>query len=128
LNPFLRNGARYAGAILVIGIGLARGIGGVLLSLGDAAVHSTAATRATGIVLLAVSLLGVAGGLLVIAKRSQARAICVAFLVLYPIDGALNGLVLFGHVPALDTVINLSVVVVSALLLWAGGVFNRGIP
>ncbi|NCQ33552.1 hypothetical protein GW813_00470 [bacterium] len=114
-----------AGAVLMILLGLARGIGGlVLLVRGSAADPNIQAPEAAVTVLAAV--LVALGGALVVAAvgilRRSRRAwfLGIGLVVAFVLDGAVNGYVFFGHPGDRGTGVNLLAAVLILLGLGLG--------
>lgn len=106
-------------SILFILVGLARGAGGVaLLWAGGssfAEIHAEAFTvRAVGWGLLAVAAALIGAGLTAIARRRFAWPLGLASAVAFPLNGLLNGYLLFGSPRLSGTLVN---TVLAALLL-----------
>lgn len=109
-------------AVLLILLGVARGIGGVLLAVnGPRTVESmlvsdtTAQFLGLGLVVVCVLTFVAAYGLM--KTRSWAFNFSIVTLVLFVLDGALNGYLLFGRPGAGGTFVNIIVAVVIVSLI-----------
>lgn len=113
------------GSVLLIILGLARGAGGLVLTVqGPAAVDSSRVSMATakllGLGLLVIGVLAVVAAVGVIRRRPHALGFAITVLFLFLLDGALNGYLLFGHPGDRGTAVNLVAAVTIGGLLWAG--------
>ena len=111
-------------AILMIILGLARGIGGIILLLEGKSTLPDIKTNETVLIFLAVGLIiiGVmeiitAVGIYLLKKKFWLLGIIIT--VLFVIDGAINGYFLFGRPGAQGTVVNLiaAIIIITFLLL-----------
>ncbi len=111
-------------AILMIILGLARGIGGIILLLEGKSTLPDIKTNETVLIFLAVGLIiiGVmeiitAVGIYLLKKKFWLLGIIIT--VLFVIDGAINGYFLFGRPGAQGTVVNLiaAIIIIAFLLL-----------
>lgn len=116
--------ARYAGAILILGLGLARGAGGVLLLARGAAAAglsaSPAASRLMGLGLVAVGGLCLVAGVALLLSRRWAVRLALAALTAFIADGLANGAVLFGAPRPAGVAVNLAVAALIASLVVPG--------
>ena len=110
--------------ILMIILGLARGIGGIVLLLQGKSTLPDVKTNETVLIFLAVGLIiiGVmeiitAVGIYLLKKKYWMLGIIIT--VLFVIDGAINGYFLFGRPGAQGTVVNLiaAIIIIAFLLL-----------
>ena len=110
--------------ILMIILGLARGIGGIVLLLQGKSTLPDVKTNETVLIFLAVGLIiiGVmeiitAVGIYLLKKKFWLLGIIIT--VLFVIDGAINGYFLFGRPGAQGTVVNLiaAIIIITFLLL-----------
>ena len=111
-------------AVLMIILGLARGIGGIVLLLEGKSTLPDIKTNETVLIFLAVGLIiiGVmeiitAVGIYLLKKKFWMLGIIIT--VLFVIDGAINGYFLFGRPGAQGTVVNLiaAIIIITFLLL-----------
>ena len=111
-------------AVLMIILGLARGIGGIILLLEGKSTLPDIKTNETVLIFLAVGLIiiGVmeiitAVGIYLLKKKFWLLGIIIT--VLFVIDGAINGYFLFGRPGAQGTVVNLiaAIIIITFLLL-----------
>ena len=111
-------------SILMIILGLARGIGGIILLLEGKSTLPDIKTNETVLIFLAVGLIiiGVmeiitAVGIYLLKKKFWLLGIIIT--VLFVIDGAINGYFLFGRPGAQGTVVNLiaAIIIITFLLL-----------
>jgi hypothetical protein len=111
-------------AVLMIILGLARGIGGIVLLLEGKSTLPDIKTNETVLIFLAVGLIiiGVmeiitAVGIYLLKKKFWLLGIIIT--VLFVIDGAINGYFLFGRPGAQGTVVNLiaAIIIITFLLL-----------
>ena len=111
-------------SILMIILGLARGIGGIILLLEGKSTLPDIKTNETVLIFLAVGLIiiGVmeiitAVGIYLLKKKFWLLGIIIT--VLFVIDGAINGYFLFGRPGAQGTVVNLiaAIIIIAFLLL-----------
>lgn len=111
-------------AILMIILGLARGIGGIILLIEGKSTLSNIKANETVLIFLSIGLIiiGVmeiisAVGIYLLKKKFWLLAIFIT--VLFVIDGAINGYFLFGKPGDQGTVVNLiaAIIIVTFLLL-----------
>ena len=118
--------ATRIGAALLLALGVARGIGGVILFLRGRAgfPHSLAddeAIRILGAGLLLVAVLGSAAAVLLYRLAPSGFPLAVATLIAFLVGGLVNGSFLFGRPTAAGTTINLA----AAALILAVLLFGR---
>lgn len=108
--------ARIAAAVLLILLGLARGIGGIVLAMGkpqplESALVGPSVARVLGMGLLVVALLAFVAAIGLFARRVWAPTVALVAPTLFVLDGALNGYLLFGKPGAGGTLGNVFVAV-----------------
>ena len=118
-------GPLRAGALLLLIVGAARGLGGVALLLhgraADSAILAAPSTViALGAALVAVGALGLLFGIGVWRRSRLAWAGGLAFGPLFVLDGLLNGSVLFGSPRPVGTISTTAVAIALLALLIAG--------
>ena len=111
-------------AVLMALLGVARGGGGVILLLQASAtmpeiVAGDTTVRVLGALLVAIGLLEVVSAVGVWRLDRRFWALGIAVTVVFVVDGAVNGWLLFGHPGEAGTLVN--VVVAAAIIgcLWA---------
>lgn len=115
--PISQRSLRWIASVLMILLGLARGVGGaILIRGGKGTLPDSPASPSTllvvGLFLVAIGLVEVIAGLGVAARRRRFWALGIAATVAFVVDGAINGLLLFGRPGAGGTVVNLAVALV----------------
>lgn len=114
----------FAGVLMLL-LGLVRGLGGALLlvrgpGLDPAILASAPVARLLGALLLGVGLALVAGGIGLFRGRPRAVRFGVVATLVFVLDGLLNGLILYGRPTAGGTFINLGVATTILALLLLG--------
>ncbi len=116
--------ARIISAVLLSLLGIARGAGGLVLAMrGPQSVESTLVdppiARVLGIGLLVVALLAIVAAIGLLKRRPWATNIAFAAPVVFVLDGALNGYLLFGKPGAGGTIVNVvaAVTIIGFVLL-----------
>jgi hypothetical protein len=111
-------------AVLLLLLGLARGVGALaLISRSEAALSVSKASAHVNawvaLGLLAVALLALASGIWLLRGHAGARALSVLTLVLFVAGGAANGLVLFGAPRPQGVLLNVAYgAVVVSFIVW----------
>ncbi len=119
------------GAVLMILLGLARGIGGLVLfiqgtnTLPDI-IASENVIRILAIGLISIGLLEIISAIGVFRLRHAFRRLGIAVTVAFVIDGAINGYFLFGKPGDLGTIVNsiVAIVIISCLFIGRGAFGN----
>lgn len=116
--------ARGIAGVLLVALGIARGLGGTLLLLHGRAtdpgiIAPPGTVAAVGIGLVAVGLLAIGSGVLALLGNRAAVPAGVAVTTLFLVEAAWNGRLLFGSPRLLGTAINLvtALLIVGLLLL-----------
>jgi hypothetical protein len=117
--------ARPIAGILLVALGLARGLGGTLLLLHGAAndpaiIAPPGVVTAVGVGLVALGLLAIGSGTLALLGGRGAFPAGVAVLTLFLVDAAVNGRLLFGNPRLLGMAIDLATALLIVGLLLAG--------
>ncbi len=120
-----RHWATTAAAILLILLGLARGAGGAVLALrGPEAVDSLRVTlptaRLLGAGLIAVAALALVAAVALLRQKPGALRFTLGVLLLFLLDGALNGWLLFGRPDDAGSLVNLGAAAIIGALAVAG--------
>lgn len=119
------------GAILMLLLGLARGIGGIILLLQGKETLSEIKTNETVLVFIAIGLILIsifeiisAVGVYYLKRKYWLLGIFIT--VLFVIDGAINGYFLFGRPSDQGTLVNLivAIIIITFLLLGKKSVYN----
>jgi hypothetical protein len=114
-----------AGGVLLVALGIARGLGGTLLLL-HGSVTDRAITAPPGVVsgvgcgLVAVGVLALAAGTAALLRRRGSILLGIAAIAAFLIDGVLNGWLLFGSPRWIGAAVNLAVGALIAGMLLAG--------
>lgn len=111
--------------VLLIALGIARGLGGTLLILHGPALDSGMAAPPevaawVGLGLIAVGLLALASGAGVLLGRRGSIPLGVVAVVAFLVDGAVNGWLLFGRPRVPGTLLNLATAALILAFLLAG--------
>lgn len=123
--PTQRHLTTTLGGILLILLGLARGAGGLVLGIQgpgvvDSSRSGTGTAQALGLGLLAIGLLAIFAAARVLRDRPNALTFALAILLIFVLDGALNGYLLFGHPGNRGTIVNVLAALTIGVLLWTG--------
>lgn len=120
-----RHWATTTAAILLLLLGLARGAGGVVLAVqGPATVDSLRVTlptaRLLGAGLIAVAALAIVAAASLLRQKPGALRLTLGVLLLFLLDGALNGSLLFGRPDDAGSLVNLAAAAIIGALAVAG--------
>jgi hypothetical protein len=106
-------------------LGLARGAGGVVLGLqGSGVVDSSRvalpSARLLGAGLVAVAVLAIVAAVRLFRGRPGALPFVLGVLLLFVLDGALNGYLLFGQPGDSGSIVNIAAALIIGGLAWLG--------
>lgn len=124
--------ALRVGGVLLVALGLVRGLGGTLLLLHGSGLDPEvlappAVTAGVGWGLVGIGALAVASGVLALLGIRRADVLGAVTVIAFLIDGALNGWLLFGRPGAAGTALNLAAGALIVGFLWAGrGALRKG--
>jgi hypothetical protein len=113
-------------SLLLLLLGLARGAGGLVLGVqGPAVVDSSrvalSSARLLGAGLAVIAVLAVVAAIRLYRGRPQALRFTLVVLLLFVVDGALNGYLLFGRPDDGGSLVNVGAAVIIGTLAWVGG-------
>jgi hypothetical protein len=121
-----KNAFLIGGSVVMIILGILRGLGGISLLLKGNALHTDLPIVASFTQVKAVAL-GLVGVLLIssaiyliIRKTKRNWNYCMTVLLLFFASGALNGLLLFGHPLDKGQMINIIAVLICCMILYLG--------
>lgn len=103
------------GAILAVLVGIGRGIGGFTLAISSGS--SVEKAVGTGLIVVALWLI-VTGGVFAISRSGSMRKWLTIGVVLFLIDGLVNGFILFGAPLLNGQLINISLSALILICIW----------
>lgn len=116
-------GVRWIASLLLLAVGVARGVGGVVLWRGGSATvgldaRASSPVHAMAIELIIVAALCIGGAVLTLSRSRSAWWVSVAGLAAFVVGGLINGTLLYGDPRVTGVAANVAYASLTLAVLW----------